>query len=79
MMDEHFSSNWQLRLPRVPFLGQSICQTLKLDMRINPTAYEIAKQQEEEFHAAVAERRLQEEGIKPELNLYLIGIGGMAR
>jgi hypothetical protein len=52
---------------------------IKLDMRINPDSYEMAKQQEEEFHAAVAERRLEEEGIKPELNLYLIGIGGMAR
>ena len=52
---------------------------MKLSMRITPTAFEVSKQQEEEFHAAVAERRLDEEGIKPELNLYLIGIGGMAR
>lgn len=52
---------------------------LKLTMRLTPTAFEVARQQEEEFHAAVAERRLEEEGIKPELNLYLIGIGGMAR
>ena len=52
---------------------------LKLSMRITPTAFEAAKQQEEEFHSAVAERRLQEEGIEPALNLYLIGIGGMAR
>lgn len=52
---------------------------LKLTMRVMPNAFEVARQQEEEFHSAVAERRLQEEGIEPALNLYLIGIGGMAR
>ena len=52
---------------------------LKLAMRITPTAFEVARQQEEEFHSAVAERRLQEEGIEPALNLYLVCIGGMAR
>ena len=68
-MDEFLRYNWT-------GYGRPNC---KLTMRLNPDALTVARQQEEEFHSAVAERRLQEEGIKPELNLYLIGIGGMAR
>jgi hypothetical protein len=68
-MDEYMRFNWT-------GYGRPDC---KLTMHLTPTAYAVAKQQEEEFHAAVAERRLEEEGIKPELNLYLIGIGGVAR
>ena len=68
-MDEFLRYNWTgYGRPGFRFTG-----------RVRPDGPLIDWDYEDEFHSAVAERRLQEEGIKPELNLYLIGIGGMAR
>lgn len=47
----------------------------KLTLRINPDPHTRAVAMVHDFHADVAESRLRNEGVKPELLAYVIGIG----
>lgn len=47
----------------------------KLTLRINPDPNTRAVAMVHDFHAAVADSRLRNEGVKPELLAYVIGIG----
>lgn len=47
----------------------------KLTLRINPDPHTRAEAMVHDFHAGVAESRLRNEGVKPELLAYVVGIG----
>lgn len=47
----------------------------KLTLRINPDPHTRAEAMVHDFHADVAESRLRNEGVKPELLAYVVEIG----